>query len=380
MNDHTIDETMVLEGLQRIIDGEIAPRADELDRTGEFPWETVQALFDVGFVSPLLPQRYGGAELPFGLFVQMIERIAMSCASSALLLIAQADGLLPILYGGSEALKQRFLPRLASEPIVVAFAATEPQAGSDILSMRTRAVLDGDVYRVNGQKCFITNGSVAEFFTLYAYTDPSKGARGLSAFVVEKDTPGLSYGKNEDKMGMRGSVNSVLFFEDMVIPVDQRIGEEGDGWRNMMTSLESSRLFSAAQATGIAAGAYQLAREYARQRIQFSKPIAHLGVMRSLFADMATEVDAARLLTRRAAQSHDEGDPAFGNQAAMAKVYASDAAMRVTTDVVQVFGGYGYSREYPVERMMRDAKLTQIYTGTNQILRYIVGKGVLEGD
>jgi cyclohex-1-ene-1-carbonyl-CoA dehydrogenase len=374
----TDDEQLVLDSLKRIIDREIAPRARELDETGEFSWEIARVLAENGFLSPLLPAAYGGSEVSLLLFAQMIEAIAKVCASSALLLMAQADGMLPILHGASEAQRQQYLPRLAETPALVALAVTEPEAGSDVLSMRTRAVRQGDHYVIDGSKCFITNGELADFFTLYAYTAPDHRAKGVSAFIVEKGTPGLSYGKKENKMGMRGSVNSTLFFESMKIPAGNLLGEEGSGFYNLMAALAGSRLFSAAQAVGIAHGALDHARDHARQRVQFGQPIAKLPVIRQLIAEMATQVEAARLLVYRAAEVSQQGGDRSGRLSAMAKVFASDAAMSVTTEAVQVLGGYGYSKEYPVERLMRDAKLTQIYTGTNQVLRQVIARAELD--
>jgi alkylation response protein AidB-like acyl-CoA dehydrogenase len=309
----------------------------------------------------------------------VLEEIAKVCSSSALILIAQADGMLPILHSGGEALKQRYRKRFSGESIqLTALAATEPSAGSDILSMRTRAVRKGDKYIVNGQKCFITNGSVADFFVLYAYTNPSKGACGMSAFVVETSFPCLVYGKNENKMGMRGSINSELYFEDMEVPAENLVGAEGQGFSNLMRTLSMSRLFCASQAVGIADGALTQAIKYARERVQFSKPIAALSPIQFMIANTAAGFESARLLNYKAASLFDEGEEKAGTFAAMAKFTASDTAMRVTTDAVQIMGGYGYMKDYPVERMMRDAKLTQIYTGTNQIMRLVTGKSILE--
>jgi alkylation response protein AidB-like acyl-CoA dehydrogenase len=295
------------------------------------------------------------------------------------LLIAQADGMLPILHGGNDDLKERFLNRLGGDSrALTALAATEPAAGSDLLSMKTRAVRKGDWYIVNGRKCFITDGSVADFFVLYAFTEPERRAGGMSAFVVEKGTPGLFYGKNENKMGMRGSINSELIFEDMEVPAENLIGEEGGGFVNLIGTLSLSRLFCAAQAVGIAQAALDKAMEYARERVQFGRPIAELSPIKFMIADMAAAVESARLLTYKAAFLFDtgEGDQAT-THAAMAKFLASDTAMKVTTDAVQILGGYGYMKDFPVERMMRDAKLTQIYTGTNQIMRLVAGRGLL---
>lgn len=374
------DQRMILETVRRIALKELAPKAAELDETAGFPDYALAAFADNGLLNPLLPAEYGGVELNLATFSMILEEIGRSCASSALLLIAQADGMLPILHGGSEALKERYLNRLADDSRqLTALAATEPSAGSDIASMRTRAVRKDDKYIVNGQKCFITDGSVADFFVLYAYTDPSRGARGISAFVVEKSFPGLVYGKNENKMGMRGSINSELYFEDMEVPADNLIGAEGEGFPNLMNTLAMSRLFCASQAVGIAQGALDQAIAYARERVQFGHAIAALAPIQFMIADMAAAVESARLLTRQAAVFFDEGDTMrAGTFAAMAKFTASDTAMKVTTDAVQILGGYGYMKDYPVERMMRDAKLTQIYTGTNQIMRLVTGRDLLQ--
>jgi cyclohex-1-ene-1-carbonyl-CoA dehydrogenase len=370
------EQRMILETVRRITAREIAPRAAELDETAGFPQYAVDAYAGNGLLNCLLPTEYGGVELNVLTFSMVLEEISKACAASALVLIAQADGMLPVLHSGSQALKEKYLLRLSGESKqLTAFALTEPSAGSDILSMRTKARRKGDKYIINGQKCFITNGSVADFFVVYAYTDPSKKARGISAFVAEKGSVGLGYGKNENKMGMRGSINSELYFEDMEVPAENLVGEEGEGFVNLVKTLALSRLFCASQAVGIAQGALDYAIAYARQRVQFGKPIATLVPIQFMVADMAAAVESARLLTHKAAHLFDEGkaDQA-GVFAAMAKFTASDTAMRVTTDAVQILGGYGYMKDYPVERMMRDAKLTQIYTGTNQIMRLVAGR------
>jgi len=370
---------MILDTVRRIAQKEIKPRAAELDEKGAFPEHALNVFAENGLLNPLLPALYGGVESSFLTFSMILEEIARVCASSALMLIAQADGTLPILHSGSEELEEKYLTRLGADSrALTALAATEPAAGSDLLSMRTRAVRKGDRFVVNGQKCFITNGSVADFFVLYAFTDSDKKAKGISAFVVEKSFPGLVYGKNENKMGMRGSVNSELFFEDMEIPADNLIGKKGDGFANLMKTLAMSRVFCASQAVGIAQGALDEAIQYAGERIQFGKPIAALSPLQFMVADMAAGVESSRLLTHKAARQFDrESHEEAGTLAAMAKFTASDTAMRVTTDAVQILGGYGYMKDYPVERMMRDAKLTQIYTGTNQIMRLVAGRSIL---
>jgi alkylation response protein AidB-like acyl-CoA dehydrogenase len=377
MIDLTEEQRMILSTVRKIAREVIKPRAAEIDESQEFPWDIVKVFTENGILTPLLPEKYGGIGVNYLLFSMIIEEISKVCASSALILIAQADGMLPILYGGSDALKEKYLPGLATGKLA-AFAATEPGAGSDILSMRTRAG-ERDVYVINGQKCFITNGSVADVISLYTYTDPDKKAKGIAAFAVEKGSKGLIYGRNENKMGMRGSINSELFFENLIVPAENRIGEEGDGIGNLMATLNTSRLFAAAQAVGLAQGAINEALEYAKQRVQFGQPISKFQAIQFMLADMVANTEAARLLTYQAARCIDKRKlssiPKF---CAMAKFVASDTAMKVTTDAVQVMGGYGYMKDYPVERMMRDAKLIQIYTGTNQIMRLVTAREIFK--
>jgi alkylation response protein AidB-like acyl-CoA dehydrogenase len=372
------EQRIILNTVRKIVKDQIRPRAAEIDEKEEFPWATLDLFVENGILTPLLPEAYGGIGVSYVLFSMIIEEIAKACASSALILIAQADGMLPILHNGSDDLKDRFLPGL-SKGKLAAFAATEPGAGSDILSMKTRAVRESGGYRINGQKCFITNGSIADLITLFCYTDPAKGHRGISAFAVEKGTKGLTYGKNERKMGMRGSINSVLHLEDMVAPAGNLIGSEGFGFVYMMEALDRSRLFAASQAVGVAQGAIEESVGYAAKRIQFGRPVTDLQAIQFIIADMAALTEAARLLTHRAALAIDRGEQAsITRYCAMAKCTASDTAMKVTTDAVQIMGGYGYSRDFPVERMMRDAKLIQIYTGTNQIMRVVLAREILK--
>ena len=372
------EQRMILTTVRDITQQKIKPRAAEIDEKQEFPWDTVKLFAENGILTPLLPEKYGGIEAEYLLFSIILEEISKVCASSALILIAQADGMLPILCRGSEELKNKYLPGLAKGKLA-AFGATEPWAGSDILSMRTRAVRNGDVYTLNGQKCFTTNGSVADIITVYAYTDPDKKSKGITAFVVEKGSKGLVYGRDENKMGMRGTVNAELFFEDLIVPEANRIGEEGEGVGNMMAALDSGRMFTASQAVGLAQGAIDEAINYSKQRVQFGRPISKIQGLQFMIADMVASTEAARLLTYQAARYLDKQKrdliPRF---CAMAKFVASDTAMKVTTDAVQVFGGYGYMKDYPVERMMRDAKLIQIYTGTNQIMRAVTAREIFK--
>jgi alkylation response protein AidB-like acyl-CoA dehydrogenase len=372
------EQRMVIATVRDITQQKIKPRAAEIDEKQEFPWDTVKLFAENGILTPLLPEKYGGIEAEYLLFSIILEEISKVCASSALILIAQADGMLPILFRGSEEQKDRYLPGLAKGKLA-AFGATEPWAGSDILSMRTRAVRKGNVYVINGQKCFTTNGSVADIITVYAYTAPDKKSKGITAFVVEKGSKGLVYGRDENKMGMRGTVNAELFFEDLIVPETNRIGEEGEGVGNMMAALDSGRVFTASQAVGLAQGAIDEAINYSKQRVQFGRTISKFQGLQFMIADMVASTEAARLLTYQAARYLDKKKrdliPRF---CAMAKFVASDTAMKVTTDAVQVFGGYGYMKDFPLERMMRDAKLIQIYTGTNQIMRAVTAREIFK--
>ncbi|RJR25519.1 MAG: acyl-CoA dehydrogenase [Desulfobacteraceae bacterium] len=371
------EQRMVLSTVRNIAREKVKPKAAEIDEKEEFPWETATTFAQNGILTPLLPEEFGGIGSSYLLFSMIIEEIARVCASSALILIAQADGMLPILHSGTGELKKKYLPGL-SKGLFAAFAATEPGAGSDILYMRSKASSKGGFYVLNGQKCFITNGSIADILTVFCYTDPSKGARGMSAFVVEKGFRGLVYGKNEKKMGMRGSINSELFFEDIAIPAENIIGQEGSGFAYMMEALDRSRLFAASQAVGLAQGAIDESLDYAGKRVQFGSPITSLQAIQFMMADMVAMTEAARLLTYEAARHIDADDKSMITKAcAIAKFIASDNAMKVTTDAVQIMGGYGYMRDFPVERMMRDAKLIQIYTGTNQIMRLVAAREIL---
>lgn len=373
----TDEERLILDSVRRIARERIRPRAAEIDATGEFPRDTVELFAEQGLLAPLLPETYGGIGLGYRTFARIIEEIAKVCASSALLLIAQADGMLPILFGGSEEQKRHFLPGLA-EGRLSAIAITEPGAGSDILAMSSHAELSDGTYHINGQKCFITNGSVADLICVYAYTNRARKARGLTGFIVERGTPGLGYGKNENKMGMRGSINSTLFFDQMPVPAANRVGDEGSGFASIMRTMNCSRVFAAAQAVGLAQGAMDEAIAYARERRQFGRPIADQQAIQFMITDHITRIEAARLLTQKAASIIDDGAFDLATRyCAMAKFLASDVAMQATTDAVQILGGNGYTKDFPVERMMRDAKLIQIYTGTNQITRMVAAREIL---
>jgi cyclohex-1-ene-1-carbonyl-CoA dehydrogenase len=292
------------------------------------------------------------------------------------LLIAQAEGTLPIVYGTDESLREKYLKRLAGDSqVLTSLGAIEPSAGTGIFSLHTRAELQGNQYILEGEKCFAQNGSVADFLVLYAYTDRSKGNHGISAFVAEKGFPGLVCQRDENKMGMRGTIYSEILLKNLKVPRENLIGQEGEGFSNMLKTLSASRLFTASQAVGLAQGAMEEAISYARRRIQFGKTLSHHAPIQSMIAEMAIGIESARLLTYQTAFLFDQGEwKKARTHAAMAKLIASDTAMKVTTDAVQIMGGYGYMRDYPVERMMRDAKLTQIHTGTNQIIKLMIGK------
>jgi alkylation response protein AidB-like acyl-CoA dehydrogenase len=372
------EEALILAAVRELVRDKVAPRAAEIDATGEFPWD-LQKLFAANDLLGIpLPAEYGGLGGTFSTYVKVVEEVAKACASSALIIAVQELGALPILIGGTDEQKQRFIPKLASGEWVAAYALTEAGSGSDAAgSMRTRAVRDGDDYVLDGTKIWITQGSIADITTVFAVTDPEKGANGISAFVIEKGTPGFNVGKLEKKMGIRGSPTVELHFENCRVPAANRLGGDGEGFKIAMKVLDKSRPGIAAQALGIAAGALEYATEYLKGRVAFGKPLSQQQGLQFMLADMKTEVEAARLLLYEAARKCDEGAADITTWAAMAKLKCGDVAMSVTTDAVQLLGGFGYSTEYPVERMMRDAKITQIYEGTQQIQRIVIARSMV---
>jgi alkylation response protein AidB-like acyl-CoA dehydrogenase len=323
------------------------------------------------------PVEYGGIGASKLAIVMAIEELSRCCATTGLMLAVQQLGAMPILLAGTEEQKRKYLPKLASGEWLSAYGLTESSSGSDAAAMRTRAVRKGDKYILNGSKRFITNGGLAQVNSIMAITDPSTGTRGISAFIVQKDFPGFSTGRIEHKMGIKGSQTAELIFEDCEVPVENLIGREGDGFKIAMTTLDRTRPGIGAQAVGIAQGALDLAVAYAKQRVQFDKPIAEQQGIQFMLADMATKTEAARLLVYNVAEMIDRGEKDFSKYSSMAKLFASDTAMEVTNDAIQVLGGYGYMSEYPAERMMRDAKITQIYEGTNQIQRLVIARALL---
>ena len=357
----------------------VAPRAAEIDEKGEFAWDLAEAYSKYGFLSLLIPKEYGGMDTDITSFCLVTEEIANICASSALLVIVQAVGTMPVVLGGTNELKERVLPRLAKEKGLICFCLTEPESGSDAASVRTKAVLKGDHYVINGRKCFITNGGVADFYTVFATTQPGKKIEGITGFVIEKGTPGLSIGKTEEKMGIRGSNTTEVILEDVKAPVAQRIGDEGAGWWQMMRTLNRSRPAIGAQAVGLAQGALDYLVRFVQGKGWAKGKEDNLGVPLML-ADMAVEIEAARALVYKAANMMDEKVKGTPVQmfSAMSKYFASDVAMKVTTNAVQVLQWQGLTKNHPVERMMRDAKVIQIFEGTNQIQRMVVAHTLLK--
>jgi alkylation response protein AidB-like acyl-CoA dehydrogenase len=372
------DEALILEAVRDLVRERVEPRAAAIDASGEFPWDLQKLFAQNDLLGIPFPVEYGGLGGTFRTYVKVVEEVAKACASSALIIAVQELGALPILIGGSAEQKRRFIPKLASGEWVGAYALTEAGSGSDAAgSMRCRAVRDGDDYVLDGTKIWITQGSIADIVTVFAVTDPDKGPNGISAFVVEKGTPGFTVGKLEKKMGIRGSPTVELVFTQCRVPAANMIGSEGEGFKIAMKVLDKSRPGIAAQALGIATGALEYATNYLKERVAFGKPLSQQQGLQFMLADMKTEVEAARLLLYAAAQKCDEGAGDLTTWAAMAKLKCGDVAMSVTTDAVQLLGGFGYSTEYPVERMMRDAKITQIYEGTQQIQRIVIARSMV---
>ncbi|MBI1844725.1 MAG: acyl-CoA dehydrogenase family protein [Actinobacteria bacterium] len=361
--------------LRRFCEERIAPNAAEVDRRGEYPWDNFHACVEMGLTGLGMPEAYGGAGADHVTQAIMAEEIARVCASTSLIVLISKLGMIPVINWGSEALRERYLPAVASGESQASYCLSEADAGSDVAAMRTRAVRDGDHYVISGTKHWITNAGISDLYTVFAKTDPAAGHRGISAFVVERDW-GVRVAKLEDKMGIKGSPTGEVVFDKVRVPVGNRIGEEGEGFRIAMATLDRSRPTVGAQALGIGQGALDQGVAYMKERHAFGRPIAELQGLQFMVADMAMRLEAARGLVHRACATIDEGDPRgdLSSLGAMAKCFASDVAMDVTTNAVQLLGGNGYTKDFPVERMMRDAKITQIYEGTNQIQRVVIAK------
>jgi len=373
------DERQTRELTRAIAREQIAPRAAAVDEGELYPSHSFEHLGRAGLMGLYIPEAYGGAGLGALAFCLAVEEIAWACASSAVIYLVQYAAGYPIVAHGTAAQKQRYLPRLASGEITAALSISEPGAGSDAASMTTTAVRKGDRYLLNGTKMWVTNGSHAGVLTLFATVDRASGHKGVTAFLVEPTFPGFALGKLERKMGIRGSPTVAIHLSDCEVPVENRLGEESQGFRVALGALDRSRPAVGAQAVGIAQAALDAAVAYAKERRQFDRPIADFQGVQFMLADMAMQVHGARLMVHHSAALVDHGVTGTALEASMAKCFAADAAMRVTTDAVQVFGGYGYTREYPVERFMRDAKITQIYEGTNQIQRIVIARDLLGG-
>ena len=371
------DRSAIQLSVRELAEARIAPRAAEIDRSGEFPWDVVELFRQQDVFAIAFSPEHGGLSGSALTLAMAVEEIAKVCATSALILAVQALGGYPLLIGGSDAQQREFLPDLASGKRLAAYALSEPDAGSDPASMTTRARREADEYVLDGVKTWITNGTVADLIVVFAVTDPAQGTRGISAFLVDGASPGLQRNRIHGKLGIRGSDTAELVFTGCRVAAERRLGAEGEGFKIAMGVLDRSRPQIAAQALGIGAGALGQALTYAQQRRQFGRPIAEFQGIQFMLADMATQLEAARCLTHEACRAVDAAAPEMTRLAAMAKLAASDGAMRVTTDAVQVLGGYGYINEFPVERMMRDAKITQIYEGTNQIQRLVIAKRLI---
>jgi alkylation response protein AidB-like acyl-CoA dehydrogenase len=373
----------IREAVRAVCDAKVAPFATDVDENARYPQEAHDALLAADFHAPHVPEQYGGAGADALATVIVIEEVARACVSSSLIPAVNKLGSLPVQISGSEELKATYLSKLAAGEGGFSYCLSEPDAGSDAVGMKTKAVLDrgsdGDHYILNGVKRWITNAGVSEYYTVMAVTDPDKRSKGISAFVVEKSDPGVSFGAKERKLGIQGSPTREVYLDNVRIPASRMIGAEGTGFETAMKTLDHTRVTIAAQAVGVAQGALDYALGYARERQQFGKPIAEFQGLQFLLADMGMKVEAARQMTYAAAGRSERGDKDLTFFGAAAKCFASDVAMEVTTNAVQVLGGYGYTREYPVERMMRDAKITQIYEGTNQVQRIVMARQLLSG-
>ncbi len=371
------EQTMVREAVREFVQKEVAPQAIEMDQNGAIPPELIQKMAGMGFLGIPIPEEYGGEGGSFLSYIVAIEELSRACASTGVTVETHISlGTEPILNWGTEEQKKKYLPRLASGEMIGSFGLTEPNAGSDAGGIETIAVEEEDCWVLNGSKIFISNSGLADLCIVMAMTDKSKGTKGISAFIVETATPGFIVGKQEDKMGIRASKTASLTFEDCRVPKENLLGKLGEGFKIALHSLDGGRVAIAAQALGIAQCAYDRALEYARARVQFGKPIAGFQAVQMILAEMATEIKAARMLTYHAAWMKDQGER-ITEAAAMAKYYASEVAMKQSTKAVQIFGGYGYIRENGVERLMRDAKITEIYEGTNEIQKIVIAGQIL---
>lgn len=372
------EHEMVRELARKFADKEVRPHAEEIDKNCDVPREILDKAAELGFMGMPFPEEYGGAGLGEIGYCIMLEEISRACMSTAAALGGHVSiGAMAVYLGGTEEQKKRLLPSMCAGEKLAAFAVTEPQAGSDAAAMRTTAVRKGDRYILNGQKTFITNGGIADVYSVFAITDPNAGVRGISAFLVDKASPGFSTGKPEEKMGIRGSHTADLFFEDVEVPVENRLGPENQGFKIAMQTLDVGRIGIGAQSLGAAREVLHLSTQHANQRVQFGKPIAKLQAIQWMLAEMATEIYSMESILYRTAWMCDKGIP-YSREAAMTKLYCSEAAGRCVDKAVQIHGGMGYMREYPIERFYRDARITRIYEGTNEIQKLVIARDVLK--
>ena len=372
------EQSMAREMFAAFAEKEVKPLAHDIDEEERFPAETVEKMQKYGFFGIPFPKEFGGQGCDVLTYIMCVEELSKVCGTTGVVVAAHTSLCCdPIMKYGTKAQKEKFLVPLASGQKIGAFGLTEPGAGTDASGQQTKAVLDGDNYIINGSKIFITNGGVADIYIVFAMTDKSKGVKGISAFIVEKGTPGFSIGKKEKKMGIRGSATTELVFENCIIPKENLLGQEGKGFSVAMNTLDGGRISIAAQALGLAEGALEETIKYVKERKQFGRSIAAFQNTQFKLADMKVKVDAAKLLVYRAAVKKQNGEK-FSADAAMAKLFAAETAMEVTTQCVQLYGGYGYTREYPVERMMRDAKITEIYEGTSEVQRMVISNALLK--
>jgi len=374
----TDEHQMLRQAVRELAEDKIAPRAAEVDAKAEFPYDVLDALVQAGFHATHVPEEYGGLGADSIATAIVIEEVARVCASSSLIPAVNKLGSMPVILSASEDLKKQVLTPLAAGEVMFSYALSEREAGSDAAAMRTRAVADGDTWVLNGTKCWITNAGVSTYYTVMAVTDPSAGPKGISAFVVHKDDPGFSVGTHERKLGIKGSPTCEIHFDNCTIPGDRIIGAPGTGFTTALKTLDHTRLTIGAQAIGIAQGAIDASIAYMKERKQFGSRIADFQGLQFMLADMVMQTEAARALIYSAASKAERGEPDLTWYSAAAKAFASDVAMKVTTDAVQLFGGYGFTMDFPVERMMRDAKITQIYEGTNQINRVVIARNLLK--
>ncbi len=377
--DLTSDQKMLQDQVRKFAQAELAPVAPEIDKSGEFPWTNLKKMAKLGLLGMIIPEEYGGAGFEFVSLAIAIEEISRVCATTGVIVaVNNSLASYPILQFGTEEQKKKYLPLLASGEKIGALGITEPNAGSDVAAMESTAKLEGDHYILNGTKRFITNAGEAGIFIVFAYTNRELKHKGISAFIVERDTPGFSLGKHEDLMGIRATANCELIFEDAKVPKENLLGKEGDGFKICMNTLDVSRIDIGAQAVGLAQGALDEAIKYSKERKAFGQPICNFEMIQDMFAEMATQIQAARLLVYYAGYCKDKGMPRFSREAAMAKYYSATIAVDVARKAVQIHGGYGYSKDYAVERMYRDAKILELYEGTSEVQKIIIARDLIK--